>query len=159
MAPVTDLFKLYIDQLRQGKTAHIDEKVSPELVELPVEEDLAFHDPIELKVEAYVADQELVIDMSASTKATIPCLICNEPQEVEVCLEDLYFAEPLSEIKGAVYDFKPLLRDSLLLEVPHFIECSGGNCKSRAELEKYFKKPEAEKEEKPESYRPFADLD
>jgi uncharacterized metal-binding protein YceD (DUF177 family) len=159
MCSATDLFKLYIDQLRQGKTAEIDEVVTPEAVELPVDEDLAFTQPIALRVQAYVADQELIIHLSADTKATLPCVICNELQDVDVSLDDLYFAEPLDEIKGAVYDFKPLLRDSLLLEVPHFIECSGGNCEGRAELEKYFKKPGVDKEEENETFHPFADLD
>ena len=56
------------------------------------------------------------------------------------------------------YNFKNLLRETILLEVPSFAECEGGSCPKRKEYNKYLKESSNEQSED-EGYQPFADLD
>ena len=55
MAPATDFFKIYVDQLRMGKVATFDDEVSPEFLELTYEDDLVCQEPVHIEGEAYVA--------------------------------------------------------------------------------------------------------
>lgn len=159
MAPTTDFFKIYVDQLRFGKVAELDEEVPAEFLELAAGDELVCVEPVHIKGEAYIANQELVLHMELETKGKLPCSICNEPVDVEVVNRDFYHVVPQSEIKSSVFDFKELVREALLLEAPHFVECQGGKCPQRKELDKYLKKTSPEKEGSEETYRPFADLE
>jgi len=148
-------FKIYIDRLKDGNVQKVEGAFDPALLEIE-ETDLQFHHPVSVQAEAYTTDDHLVIRLSASTAATIPCAICNEPTTAQVSCIDSYFTEDLEEIKGAVYDFGLALRENLLIEVPHTIECNEGHCPARKSLEHYFR-PE-DKDELP-TQSPFNDVD
>jgi hypothetical protein len=155
-----DDFKIYVDQLRNGHDKTIAEKLSPDFLEIN-ERDLVFEKNVTLDGKAYLADQELILHWDIHAEALIACTICNAKVPVDIEIENFYHAEPLSEIKGAVFNFKELLRSTILLEVPSFAECNHGNCPKRKEIVKYLKeKPELPSDEEGnEGYRPFADLD
>ncbi len=151
-----DLFKIFIEQLRDGHEERIDERFDPDFLEVS-EVDLAFNQPVNLQGTASLAENELILHWNIDTCATIPCLICNEPVGVPIEITDFYYSEPIEEIKSGVYNFKSLLRETLLLEVPQFAECNSGKCKKRNEFQKYLKAPSDLSEE--EGYQPFADFD
>lgn len=154
-----DRFRIFVEQLRQGHTEEIDEKFSPDFLEIS-ERDLSFSELVIVCGQVYLADEMLVLHFDINTVATIPCAICNGPANVDIEIKGFYHAVPLDEIKGAIYDFREILRETILLEVPILTECHQGNCPQRQSLEKYFKKestPGTEEEE--EGYRPFAGLD
>jgi uncharacterized metal-binding protein YceD (DUF177 family) len=153
-----DVFKIYIDQLRDGHEDKIHEKLDPGFLEIR-EPDLAFEEPVELEGVAYLAEHELVLHWNIKTKALIPCSICNDPVNVPIHIHNFYYSEPLAEIKSGVYNFKNLLRETILLEVPPFTECSGGKCPKRKEYSKYLKEPSKQPSDQEEGYHPFADLD
>jgi hypothetical protein len=78
---------------------------------------------------------------------------------------DFYHTELLSEIPSAIFDFRAVLREALLIEVPKTIECRGGKCPERATIAPYLGSrnpgtwdtdsgPQVEKT----TYFPFADL-
>jgi cytochrome oxidase Cu insertion factor (SCO1/SenC/PrrC family) len=77
---------------------------------------------------------------------------------INIEIDNFYHSEPLSEIKGAIYNFKDLLRETILLEVPSFAECEG-NCPRRQEVSKYLKEPSDDQQDSEDGYQPFADLD
>lgn len=154
MQQKSDNFNIYVDRLYDGHTEVIDETVSPDFLDIH-ERDLAFNDPLLLKGEAYLAEDELILHLSITTYATIPCSICNEPVKVEIKEFNFYQAEPLKEIRAGVFNFKELLREVILLDVPAFAECDGGECPRRKEIEKYLK-VEGEGDDE---YRPFANLE
>ena len=77
---------------------------------------------------------------------------------VPICIQNFYYSEPLSSIKTGIYCFKDLLRETILLEVPAFAECSKGGCSKREEYHKYIKEF-SDHSSAEEGYRPFADLD
>lgn len=148
-----DIFNIYIDRLYDGHTEELEEEVDPDFLEVK-ENDLSFSDPLFLKGEAYIADDELILHFSVTTYATLPCSICNELVKAAIQELDFYHAEPLNEIKTGVFNFKELLREVILLDAPAFAECNDGDCPRRKEIEKYLK-VEGEGDDQ---YRPFANL-
>ncbi len=151
-----DHFKVYIEQLRDGREESISEQFDPSFLEID-EPSLSFKKPVELEGLAYLADQELVFRWDIKTEAIIPCSICNEPVFIAIDLHHFYHSEPLKEIKSGVYNFKELLRETILLEIPSFAECCDGNCSKRKDYQKYFK-PSPDSSDHQEGYRPFANL-
>ena len=145
-------FKIYIDRLNDGDTQEIEGAFDPALLEID-EKELQFHHPVSVKAEAYVTEEDLIIRVSASTAAMMPCAICNELTTTPLSCVNFYVTEPLSEIKGAVYNFGLALREGLLTELPHKVECNQGHCPSRKVLEQYLRSDEEEKKS------PFKDID
>lgn len=154
-----DGFIIYINPLKKGKVEAIDQVFSPDFLDVR-EEDLEFKFDVAVKGEAYVADEDLILHLDIGTKATIPCSICNEPVDVDVELEGFYYVEPLINIKSGVFDMRETIRDAILLETPAFVECHGGTCPQRNQIEKYLTHPmeEGEDGEGIGDYRPFKDL-
>jgi uncharacterized metal-binding protein YceD (DUF177 family) len=154
-----DRFRIFVEQLRDGHTEEIDETFTPDFLEIN-ERELSFTHPVKVRGQVYLADDMLVLHLDVNTIATIPCAICNSPADVGIAIEGLYHAVSMEEIKGAIYDFREILRETVLLEVPILAECHQGKCPQRKSLEKYFKKegaPGSEADE--EGYKPFAGLD
>lgn len=152
-----DIFKIYIEQLREGNEEKIHEFLDPAFLDL-MEPDLAFEKPVELHGIAYLAEHELVLKWDIRTEVKVPCTICNEGMDVTIHIQNFYYSEPIDEIKTGVYNFKNLLRETILLEVPSFTECHEGKCPKRREYTKYLKKASDLSEEE-EGYHPFADID
>jgi uncharacterized metal-binding protein YceD (DUF177 family) len=152
-----DDFKIFVEQLRNGHERKIEEVLDPEFLDIH-EKDLSFRKKVYLKGKAYLAEDELILHWDAQTEAEISCSICNEPVSIGIQIQDFYHAEPLSEIKTGIFNFKDLLRETILLEVPPFAECHQGKCPKRKEIKKYLKDP-SKKGLDEERYHPFADLD
>lgn len=154
-----DRFKIYIDQLRDGEMENLSEDFSPEFLDVN-EQDLKFVDPVNLQGEAYLAEDMLMLHLNIKTACLIPCAICNEPVKVPIEVIGFYHAEPLEEIKGGIFHFQEILRETILLNTPILAECKQGKCPQRGPLEKYLK-PESSSNsgESDDGYRPFADLD
>ena len=153
-----DEFKIFVEQLREGHEQEIQEQLAPDFLEIH-EEELIFDQPVELTGNTYLAQNELVIHWDIHTKAKVPCAICNEMVQIPIDITDFYASEPLEEIKTGIYNFKALLRETILLEVPAFTECHGGHCPKRKEFDKYLKKTTDQAADEEEGYQPFADLD
>lgn len=153
-----DIFKIYIEQLRDGHEEKIHEKLDPSFLNIQ-EPDLAFDKPVELEGVAYLAEDELLFRWNIRTEALVPCSICNEWVRVPILIQDFYYSESINQIKSGIYNFKDLLRETVLLEVPGFIECNEGNCSKRQDYRKYLKEPSNQLSDSEEGYHPFADLD
>lgn len=157
---MNEAFRIYIEQLRDGHVEEISENLTPEFLDVN-EKDLVFTEPVVVSGQAYLAGDELVLHMNVSTKGKMPCIICNELVDVEIKIEGFYFNVPLEEIRTGIYNYKQMLRETILLETPHFCECNQGNCPRRKEIDKYLKKEETSgsREMQEERHQPFADLD
>jgi len=155
-----DQFKIYTEQLREGNVEKIHETFAPDFLDIN-ERDLHFDKPVKVDGEAYLAEDELVLHLNIATVATLPCLVCNEPVDIELNINEFYHAVPLQEIKTGVYNLRELLRETILVETPLLAECCQGKCPQRKVLKKYFKKddPLGPKNIDDEGYQPFADLD
>lgn len=149
-------FKIFIDQLRNGQTKILEGTFSPEFLQVD-EKELKFEKPVIVKGETYLAEDHLVLHLEAETEAFLPCSICNQWVPVEIKLRNVYLTVPKQDIRGAVFDFRELLREEILLEVPPFVECQGA-CPQRKVLQKYLKQNAADEDEKEGHHRPFANL-
>jgi uncharacterized metal-binding protein YceD (DUF177 family) len=155
-----DAFKIYIEQLRDGHSERIDEAFDPGFLDIH-EKEVAFVDPVRVRGHAYLADDKLVLNLDISTFVELPCVICNDPVKVEIKDRNFYHVEPLEEIRTGIYNFKDLLRETVLIDIPPFAECHQGKCPHRAEIAHYFK-PEAaggKENDEEEGYTPFANFD
>ncbi|MBI5273318.1 MAG: hypothetical protein HY861_04980 [Chlamydiia bacterium] len=150
-----DAFKICVDRLLEGQVQKIEGSFDPSFLEVD-EEELKFRAPVFVRGEVYAADQHLVVHLNASTYATMPCAICNELGDWEIKIDNFYHTEPLSEIKGAVFDLGPQIREALLLELPSYVECGQGKCPHRALIAPYLQKTEKPKDN--EMHFPFSGL-
>lgn len=132
-----DEFKIFVLRLRDGQKEIIEENLSPEFLKIE-EEDLAFNVPVSIKGEAELADTTLVIRLAVKTEATMPCSICNKKIQVKMSIPDFCHTVESAEIKSGVYNFKEVLRDAILIELPPRAECHDGACPERKVLSKYF---------------------
>lgn len=147
-------FKIHLEQLRDGQTTQINEKVDPEFLDVQ-DKELVFKKPVAVTGEVYIAGDALVLHLAIVAYATLPCSVCNEPVEEKIVINDLYHPVPLDDIKGGVFNFKDVVREAVLLEVPAFAECKQGKCPKRKELQKYLKDENSKTDE---GFHPFANL-
>jgi uncharacterized metal-binding protein YceD (DUF177 family) len=149
--------KIYIDRLKGGQTQKIDEILSPDFLDIH-EEDLLFKDPIKIQAEVYIADAYLVIHLTAETRAYLPCSICNEPVQIPVAIKQFPITQELSEIKGAIFDLEEKIRETILLQVPLFIECHQGKCPERENIKRFLKPDKESPDSGGHHYLPFSEL-
>ncbi len=155
-----DAFKIYVEQLRKGHVEKLEETFPSDFLDVH-ESELRFPGPVTLKGEAYLANEDLVLHFDVSYSVELPCAICNQPVQQEVAIRGHYHHVPLTEVKGAVFNFREPLRELILLEIPLFAECHGDEegCPERKVIARYLKESSSEiVEEEEEGYQPFADL-
>jgi uncharacterized metal-binding protein YceD (DUF177 family) len=151
-----DKFLLYIDRLKKGEKENLNLFLPPDIFEV-VEDELSFQDPVEMHGEAYVSEPHLIIHFSAQTKVCMPCSVCNEKTKENLIVKNAYHTFDLQELTDATLSFIDIVRESLLLELPQFIECQNGHCPNRPLIEPYLHNPEDEK--KDDIHYPFSGLD
>lgn len=132
-----DTFKIFVHRLKDGHQENIEEVLSPEFLEID-EPGLAFKIPVQIKGSAATVEETLVLRLFITTEAEIPCAICSSPVPYKLSVPDFCCTESLDNIKNGYFNFKEVLREAILLEVPYAVECKGGNCPERAFLAKYF---------------------
>jgi uncharacterized metal-binding protein YceD (DUF177 family) len=134
---VDDTFKIFVHRLKDGHQEKIVESLSADFLDIH-EAGVAFKSPVNLKGSAAVTDDMLVLLLTVETEATLPCAICNQDVQVKISIPDLCHTERLADIKGGVFDYREVLREGILLELPYTAECNDGDCPERADLAKYF---------------------
>lgn len=147
-----DNLNIYIDRLSEGNIQEIAESLDPSFLHVE-EKELFFPNPVEIKGKAYLTEDHLIMEFRASTYAKMPCLICNELISIELEINNSYQTIPLQEIKGAIYNCESIIRESLLLELPSYVEC-GGSCKKREAIKPFLTKEKT----KDSNHFPFSDL-
>lgn len=149
-----DEFKIYIDRLHSGDSEQIQIETSPSFIDV-VEPELKFLDPVVIEGEAYLAEQDLILNLQISTLCRLPCSICNKEAVHEIAIPKFYFMKSLAEIPSHIFNFSEDVREAILLEVPYVVECSGGRCPERKEVEEFLAPP---KDSEDDGWQPFKDL-
>ena len=147
---------IYVERLRDGDTEEISETIAPGFMECQ-EKDMAFDKPVTLSGEAYVTDDWLIVSLNIQTEAKLTCALCNQPFTFAVDIKRMMHEEPFENIKGKTYDLLPLIRESILLEIPFYPQCGITKCLHRDEVEPYLKNEELAEQE-PQGNTPFKDL-
>jgi uncharacterized metal-binding protein YceD (DUF177 family) len=148
-------FQIWIDRLKTGQSQLINESFKPDFLDIR-EEELQLNSPVIVLGEAYVTESELILRLKASTKAHMPCAVCNQMIPVELSIKDFYHAQPLSEIPSGIYDYQTALREALLIELPGYVECNQGKCPDRKVIAPYLR---SEKKVEENTHFPFSNLD
>ena len=133
---MSNQFKIYIDRLRDGSSSEIAEVVDRDLMQTE-EKELNFKDPIHITGQAYVANDFLIIDISIKTNAYLPCSICNKDAAFPVIVKWYKHTVEIKNIKSSIYDYSDLIRQTILLNIPTYIECNNKNCPERENITKY----------------------
>lgn len=149
--------KIYIERLRDGKSEEISEVLAPSFMEVN-EKEMRFEKPITLSGEAYVTDEWLILNITIEAEVTLFCSLCNDPFAFTIRIENMMHEEPLENIRDATFDLLPLVRETILLEIPFYPQCGITACKKRNELEPYLKKEGSEEESPPNRHMPFKDI-
>jgi uncharacterized metal-binding protein YceD (DUF177 family) len=152
---MVEIYQIYPHHLKDGQREAIEGQLTPDFLLDKEEPEIAFAQPVTVVGEAYVADDSLIVHLSAKTDVSMPCSICNRPTSTPIEVADFYSVEPIEELTSPVFDFRPGLREDILLALPAFIECSGSNCPEREKISNYLKKEVRATES---THFPFADL-
>jgi uncharacterized metal-binding protein YceD (DUF177 family) len=134
-----DTFKIFVGRLKVEHEERIEEILSPDFLDIQ-EAELAFQAPVYLRGIADVADEMFVLRLVIETELIMPCAICNQGTAIKISIPDFYYTEALAEIKGGLFDYRDILREAILLEIPYTAECNSGHCPERAAMAKYFTK-------------------
>ncbi len=147
--------KIYIARLNGGHVEKIEEEIDSNTLEIN-EENLTFSPQVHIKGKTYLAEDHLIVQLSISADATIPCPICNEPVTIPLSINNFCHTVHCSSIKSQVFEYGESIREAILLNTPEFTECHGGTCPERKKIKTYFKPKTA-----PSSnvQYPFSDLD
>lgn len=149
-----DEFKIFTDRLRDGEVEQIEIVSDPKFMDV-TEKELRFIDPVEVSGEAYQADSDLILNLEIKTIARLPCSICNKETPYQLEIPKFYLTKPLVEIPSHIFNFSSEVREAILLEVPFVVECNGGSCPSREEIEEFLAPP---KDSEDDGWQPFKDL-
>ncbi len=150
-----DALTLFIDRLKNGSKQLIEGSFAPDFLELD-EPELKCAHPVVLRLEAYIAEEHLVLHFSASTMVAMPCAICNAMILHPIRVENVVVPESLSDMTAGTYDVSPAVREALLIELPRTVECNQGRCPARVALEPYLRS-QARVEQT--THFPFSDLE
>ena len=151
---MTSEFKILVDRLKGGQVEKIEGFFDPAFFNID-EKDLSFPSLVEVRGEAYLSDEHLVIRLKGTARAKMPCAVCNEMTQIELKVENFYHTEAIEEIRDAVYDFTEPLREAFLIELPNVVECNRGRCPERASIAPYLS---SQKRAENTTYFPFSDL-
>lgn len=157
MSSEIDYYKIYVDQLRDGKVERIERDFPPDVMDVQ-DSDLCFEKNIRVHGEAYQSENSLVLHLGLEAEGLIPCSICNKPVAVPVAVNGVYQVISIEHIMGRIYDMRDVVRENILINIPAFAECNGGQCSERVFLEKYLKNQETANQELDEGHQPFKDL-
>lgn len=150
-----DELKVFIQDLEGGNVTSVDATVPGASLEV-LESELSFPIPVRVYGQVYLAKEQVVACLSASTSVELPCRICNEGTRVSLHLDKSYHTWPVSHFVNGRVDCLAVAREGLLLLVPQFAECHEGKCPAREALQSYVRSESPSGET--EGYTPFAGL-
>lgn len=137
-----DEFKIFVDRLQDGDEEAIQETFPPSFLGVH-EAELSFTLPVVVTGTALRSKGTLTLHFTISTEATLPCAVCNRNMQLKICVHDFYHCEDLHNIRSGVFNFKELLREAILIEIPYTAECNEGSCPERETMAKYLRKEKA----------------
>lgn len=101
------------------------------------DQEIKFGDRVSVSGEVYIVDEELILHLNMEAAAILVCNICNGEAHTQIQINDVYHVVDLKEIKSPLFDFSSVIREEILLEIPRFVECNGGNCPDRELIKPY----------------------
>jgi uncharacterized metal-binding protein YceD (DUF177 family) len=141
---------IYVDRLLDGHVEKMSERIDPQLLDI-VDDEIGCKEPVAVSIEAYIADEFLLVTLSLQAELLLHCSVCNEEFQFPIAIEREDQEIELDEVKEGAYNVLPLIREVLLVALPLYPQCGGDCCLNRSKIEKYFAKEH-------KSYNPFESL-
>lgn len=140
----SDSLKLYICRLKlPGEKEVISYSLNPELIR-EVGEEILFCSPICVNGSLERIDHEFwALSLNVTTELGMRCCVCDEFFLHQVEIKDISHFIHYEDSKTGVFDCKQLIRQELLLECDHFLECQSLGCPKREVLSDFLKKKDA----------------
>lgn len=132
-------FHIEISRLRLAGSLPFEAEVKSSFMDLQPADSLQYEGKVLVKGKIDYHPDTLHLHLTLKAKASLPCVICQNPVKVDVEVKDVHHIEMLDEVLGLELDFGDFVRDSILLETPHRAECLG-KCPEREALSKHFAK-------------------
>ena len=101
------------------------------------ESELHFGPQVDIRGEAYVVEDQLILHLDLIVPVVSICTICSGDAALTIDINNLYHIEDIKKLKTTIFDFSSVLRQEILLEVPRYAECRGGNCPDREAMKGY----------------------
>lgn len=138
---IDEKFIINTDRLRKNKELKfkIDMSVPSDFLDVD-EPELGFGEIIDIEGETYIVDDQLILHLDVVVPFALVCKVCNGDAAVLVKIHNFYHVEDLKGMKSPFFDFSKILREEILLEVPRFPECNGGNCPEREFINQYIER-------------------
>lgn len=152
-----DQLKIYIESLKTGNEEALSLLVSSDFLEIS-EKEVSVAPQVSVKGTAYVTGEALILSLDCQTSIYLPCSICNTPTKVEIRTGSFTHSESLSDLPSSVFDYSQIVREELLLLIPHFVECQEGKCPERKELKTFMKEKATQPSQSLDVHFPFKDL-
>ncbi len=131
-----DDFLINIDQVRKSGNLSLNMSVSSDFLNID-ESEIHFGPQVDIRGEAYVVDDRLILHLDLIVPAILVCKMCSGDAPITIDINSLYHIEEIKNLKTTIFDFSSVLRQEILLEVPRFAECRGGNCPDRETMKAY----------------------
>lgn len=135
---MTEELKIFTEQLKGDRRQKIDTRLPPDFLDL-VEKEVKTPSPVNVKAEAHILDDLLMLQLDVATDIEMPCSICNTSTIVPLQNKNILISIPLSELSTSIYDISGLVREEILLLIPQFIECKKGACPERKAINPFLK--------------------
>ena len=150
------LIPIYVERLRDGRVLQIDEKIDPKILDI-TDSDVCFSEPITITGKVYIVEDFLLVQLTICANMQLTCSVCNDLFCYPITISGTTIEMALDEITDAVFDLFPVVRESVLLEIPFYPQCVGASCKNRHTLDCYFTH-ESFSKEKNTHFKPFENL-
>ncbi|MCX6994227.1 MAG: hypothetical protein NTY13_00055 [Chlamydiae bacterium] len=133
--------RIYIDRLKEGQENIFNESVDCSEIFDAEEVGVLVIEPVEVSFKAYLAGHELIIEWQfIKARCLVNCTVCNDKFNFQIEIQEGRHIEPLSSIRGAVFNPSSLVRELILLDIPSYAECKEGDCPERETLKRYIEK-------------------
>ena len=152
----THVSVLTLDHLQQDEELPISWTLDPSFLDLAPNDEVQPTRSVVVKGTYSSVGEYVMFEVSMQAFFSLPCALCNERFEYEVCIGKFRHQELAENIKQKKWDIGELLREVLLLELPFFPQCGGKQCLHHEEVQRYFSKGTSEKEG--ETKNPFQDF-
>lgn len=152
-----DQLKIYVESLRAGGEEVVSLVIPSDFLEIS-EKEVSIAPQVSVQGTVYVTGDELILSLDCQTSIYLPCSICNAPTHVEIRTGTFTHSESLSDLPSSIFDYSQIIREELLLLIPHFVECQNGKCPERKELKIFMKEKVTQPSQSLDVHFPFKDL-
>lgn len=149
------LVRIEKELLCGGEANCFQEALDPSVLELQEGDELSCASEVRVAGRVYRASEWFVVEGRIEAALKMPCMLCNEPFELTIVIPSWRVEVAADAVLNGTLDLTGPLREEILLEVPLFARCGGGECRNADTIRQYLRPAECTREE---AHQPFLSL-